>query len=254
LPGFSILSDVVGDLLDTIASGLTTDDPTTYQDARAIIRKYDLETKLPFPVIKIIQWGAENKLAETPKANDKIFSRVHNILIGTNYNSLLAASGKAEALGYHPIILSSQLIGEAKEVAKFFAGIGRDVIRHGLLVNIPACIIGGGETTVTIRGSGKGGRNQEMALSFLSELEKDRHWGEHMHFLAASTDGSDGPTDAAGAFASPEILRRAVANHINIDEYLKNNDSYHFFECVGGLLKTGPTNTNVCDVQILLIK
>ena len=202
----------------------------------------------------MIRLGADHKLPETPKANDTIFSRVSNILIGTNYHSLVAASQEAEALGYHPLILSSQLIGEAREAAKFFTGIARDVVRHGLLAKLPACIIAGGETTVTIRGDGKGGRNQEMALAFLSELEKRVPGDERIHFLSAATDGNDGPTDAAGAFASLEILDRAAILQPNIDDHLKNNDSYHFFESIDGLLKTGPTNTNVCDVQILLIK
>jgi len=249
-----ILSDVVGDRLDTIASGLTTFDDTTFVDAYNVITKYEIETKLPTKVLQVIRYGMEGKIPETPKADDVVFTKVKNILIGTNYLGLLAASRRAEELGYNTVTVSSQIVGEAREVAKVFAAIARDVKRHDLLVQKPACLIAGGETTVTIRGDGKGGRNQELALSFLSELKGDPSTADGIYLLSAATDGSDGPTDAAGAFASKDVLESNEQSSLDINGYLKRNDSYRFFDALGYLLKTGPTNTNVCDLQIVIVK
>lgn len=248
-----ILSDVVGDRLEVISSGMTAPDPSTYQDAQQIIEKYNIAAKIPANVMKIIEEGVAGKIKETPKPNAEIFDNIENILIGTNYLSLLAAEKKAKALGYHSLILSSHLTGEAKEIAKFFVGIARDIQKHNLPIKKPACIIAGGETTVTIHGNGKGGRNQELALSFLAEMERYQLENENIYFLSAATDGNDGPTDAAGAFAAPEISGKANIKKLNIQSYLKNNDAYHFYEKTGFLLKTGATNTNVCDVQILIL-
>jgi glycerate 2-kinase len=248
-----ILSDVVGDKFDSIASGLTTFDRSSFHGASNIIQKYEINNKLPSSVVKIIKYGAEDKIEDTLKEGDKAFSKVHNILIGTNYNSILAASYKAKKLGYNIIILSSQLFGEAKELAKVLIAIAKDIKMHEYS-KLPVCIIGGGETTVTVKGKGKGGRNQEMALSFLSEINKDKELCKDIYFLSASTDGSDGPTDAAGAFASLEFLDDSLKKNLNIEEYLKNNDSYNFFARINGLFKIGPTNTNVCDIQIVIIK
>jgi len=255
-PGTSlnlILSDVAGDRLDTIASGLTVPDPTTYEEARAVVLKYGLRERLPAGVAQLLEQGARGLIPETPKPGDPVFSRVNNFLLGTNRTALLAARVRAEALGYHTVLLTSQLIGEAREAAGFLLGIGRDIRRHGLLVHRPACVIAGGETTVTLRGGGKGGRNQELALSFLAELGEDPGGSAGLYLLSASSDGGDGPTDAAGAFACPEFLRRAGARGLSAREYLARNDSYAFFARIEGLLKTGPTNTNVCDLQILLV-
>ena len=246
-----ILSDVVGDRLDTIASGLTVFDETTYGEAVEIVNKYSLAGKLPERVLAVLKMGLAGMIEETPKSEDRAFSKVINILIGSNYTALQAAAARAVELGYHTVVLSSRITGEAREVAKVYAGIAMDVKKYGLLAEKPACIIGGGETTVTIRGGGKGGRNQEMALSFLAELEEDP--AEGITFLSASTDGNDGPTDAAGAFASLKILEKSKKSGLSLVESLSRNDSYHFFSSLGYLLKTGPTNTNVCDFQICLI-
>ncbi len=254
-PGVSlnfILSDVVGDRLDCIASGPTTPDNSTFHDMLEIINKYDISDKLPGNVKKILDSGLNRTIEDTPKQDDAAFERVNNILIGTNYQSLQAARVKAESLGFNTVILSSQVIGEAREAAKILCGIGKDALKHELLGKKPLCIIAGGETTVTLRGNGKGGRNQEMALSFLSEIENDPEGAQGIYFLSASTDGNDGPTDAAGAFASNEILDSANTEKLSVNQYLKNNDSYNFFDKIGFLLKTGPTNTNVCDLQIML--
>ena len=248
-----ILSDVVGDNLDTIASGLTVYDQSTFSDAIRILKKYSLEHTVPAMVPKILEAGEQGLIEETPKKGDPVLSKVHNILLGTNYTALLAAARKAKLLGYNTAVISSQITGEAREAAKLFFGIAKDVLIHDLLVKKPACVIAGGETTVTLRGSGRGGRNQEISLSFLSQMEKDREQAESIYFLSASTDGNDGPTDAAGAFATHDILRESGKKRLDIEEYLNNNDSYTFFSFLNALLITGPTNTNVCDVHIVLV-
>jgi hydroxypyruvate reductase len=248
-----ILSDVIGDRLDVIASGLTVPDDSTFGEARAVIEKYGIAGQIPSAVRRAIELGASGQIAETPKRGDPVFNCTHNLLIGTLYNSLLAAAEEARGLGLNPLVLSAQMTGEARELAKFLLGLARDVNRRGVLAPRPACLIAGGETTVTLRGSGKGGRNQEMALAFLCELKNDPATAAGVYFLSASTDGSDGPTDAAGAFASCDLYSAAIARGLNPEEYLRNNDSYHFFEIMNALLKTGPTGTNVCDLQILLI-
>ena len=248
-----ILSDVVGDRLDTIASGLTTFDNSTFGQMQTIVKKYGIAEKLPGTVQRIIALGSAGRLPETPKQGDAVFENVKNILIGSNILCLKAAQKKAAVMGYDTVILSSQIIGEAKEVARVLCGIAKDVKKYGLLANTPACIIAGGETTVTLRGRGKGGRNQEAALAFLAEIEKNPQETEGIFFLCASTDGNDGPTDAAGAFASNEVLDWSGKASLSINDCLKNNDSYPFFDQIGCLLKTGPTNTNVCDIQMMII-
>jgi hydroxypyruvate reductase len=249
-----ILSDVVGDRLDTIASGITAPDESTYAQALAIVDKYGVAGKLPPEALRALQLGASGEIAETPKPGDPAFYRAANLLIGTNHAALLAACEEARGLGYNVAPLTCLLTGEAREVAKFLCGIGLDVRRTGMLVKAPACVILGGETVVTVTGEGKGGRNQEMALAFLAELEHDPERGRGISFLSASTDGTDGPTDAAGAFASGELLARAKAAGLSMQQALKANDSYHFFEALGGLYKTGPTRTNVCDLHMLLVE
>jgi hydroxypyruvate reductase len=249
-----ILSDVVGDRLDTIASGPTSPDDTTFEEMERIIKKYEIRDNLPRNVLKILEKGLKKEVEETPKEGNRIFENTKNILIGTNYQSLLACKNKAKSLGYNTLILSSQVVGEAKEVAKVLSGIGKDAKKHDLLKEKPLCIIAGGETTVTLTGDGKGGRNQEIALSYLSEIEKEPDSYENMYFLSASTDGNDGPTDAAGAYADLDLFKKSKEKDLSIDDYLKNNDSYHFFEKIDGLIKTGPTNTNVCDIHLILIE
>jgi glycerate 2-kinase len=249
-----ILSDVVGDRLDSIASGLTSHDQTSFADAVEIVKHYGLEKKLPEAAMEILEAGRKGEIPETPAKGDPAFSRAHNILIGTNLSSLRAAHARAEAMGYHSLILSSQITGEAREIAKFYLGIARDIRKNGLPAPTPACIIAGGETTVTLRGGGRGGRNQEMALSFLRELSADPDSSEGVYFLAASTDGNDGPTDAAGAFACLELAEASREAGLDSGDYLGRSDSYSFFERIGGLYKTGLTGTNVCDLQILIVR
>ncbi len=248
-----ILSDVVGDRLDTIASGITAADDSTYEQALGIIDKYSVAEQLPAEALQATRLGATGAIPETLKPGDATLAKVTNLLIGTNHAALMAACDAARDLGYNVAPLTCLLTGEAREVAKFLAGIALDVRRTGMLVKRPACVILGGETVVTVTGEGKGGRNQEMALAFLAELEHDPESGRNIGFLSASTDGSDGPTDAAGAFASESLLARARAAGLSMQDALKTNDSYHFFEALGGLYKTGPTRTNVCDLHILLV-
>ena len=162
-----ILSDVVGDRLDTIASGLTTGDETTYLEALDILKRYEIAKTIPDLVLQSITMGANGELPETPKKGDPVFEKTHNILIDTNYLALMGARYQAQRLGYTVLLLSSQITGEARETAKVLLGIGKDILKHGIPVKRPACIVSGGETTVTLRGNGKGGRNTELALSFL---------------------------------------------------------------------------------------
>jgi len=249
-----ILSDVVGDRLDTIASGITAADESTYAQALLIVDKYGVADKLPPEALRALELGAAGEIAETPKPGDPALGRATNLLIGTNHAALLAACDTARALGYNVAPLTCLLTGEAREVAKFLCAVALDVRRTGMLVKPPACVILGGETVVTVTGEGKGGRNQEMALAFLAELEHDPEAGRGISFLSASTDGTDGPTDAAGAYASGELLRKVRLSGLSMQAALKANDSYHFFEALGGLYKTGPTRTNVCDLHILVVR
>ena len=248
-----ILSDVLGDRLDTIASGLTSADASTFADALGVIDKYGLRGKAPAAALHILEEGAAGRLEETLKADDPAALLGTNIILGGNRTAVLAACEHARGLGYNTVALTASLAGEAREVAKVLYGIARDVRGGGLLAKAPACIVAGGETTVTLKGAGKGGRNQELALAFLAELARDERRGQGIHFLSASTDGTDGPTDAAGAFASAEVLALADAAGLSIAASLADNDSYRFFDAIGQLLKTGPTMTNVCDLQLTLI-
>lgn len=249
-----ILSDVVGDRLDTIASGITSADSSTYAQALGIVERHGIGPAIPREALRALELGAAGAIDETPKPGDPALARASNLLIGTNRAALLAACHKARELGCNVAPLTCQLTGEAREAARFIAGIGRDVRDSEMLVRRPACVVLGGETVVTLAGEGKGGRNQEMALAFLAEMERDPRRGRGMAFLSASTDGTDGPTDAAGAYASAGVLERARAAGLSIAAALSANDSYHFFEAVGGLYKTGPTRTNVCDLHMLLVE
>ena len=248
-----ILSDVLGDRLDTIASGLTSADATTFADALGVIDRYGLRGKAPAAALRILEAGAAGRLDETLKPGDPAAQFATNVILAGNRTAVAAACAHARGLGYNTVALTASMAGEAREVAKVLYGIARDVRNGGLLVKTPACVVAGGETTVTLKGAGKGGRNQELALAFLAELARDEYRGQGIHFLSASTDGTDGPTDAAGAFASAEVLAQADAAGLSIAASLVVNDSYRFFDSIGQLFKTGPTMTNVCDLQLTLI-
>jgi hydroxypyruvate reductase len=244
-----ILSDVVGDRLDTIASGPTVPDPTTFEDCLQIIKKYKLQSHLPEKVLAHIKKGREGKVKETPKPGEHIFTRVKNLIVGSNILALKAAQKEAKRLGYNCLILSSSIQGETREVARVHTAICEEIYLSGNPIPPPACILSGGETTVVVRGKGKGGRNQEFALAACREIRGL----EQVLMLSAGSDGTDGPTDAAGAFVDGSTWRRAQERGLNPEKFLNNNDSYHFFQKLGDLFITGPTNTNVMDLRILLV-
>jgi len=240
-----ILSDVIGDDLDVIGSGPTVPDRSTFADARAIFEKYTIWKKLPSAVRKRFT----SPLDETPKPGDQIFAKTRNIIVGSNALAVDAAALEARRLGFHTQVLTTFLEGEAREVARVHAAIAREIRTSGRPVRAPACVISGGEPTVTIRGTGLGGRNQEFALAAALEIADLRE----VVILSAGTDGTDGPTDTAGAIADGTTIERAQALGLSAAAFLANNDSYHFFGATGDLIKTGPTGTNVADIQLILI-
>ena len=251
-----ILSDVVGDELESIASGLTAPDPTTFDDALRICRDYRIIDSLPERVRAMLEAGSRGAIPETPKPGDGVFQTVYPVLIGTNALALEAARARAEALGYNTLVLTSRLTGEAREIARLFTGVGAEIAARETPLERPGCILAGGETTVTLRGNGLGGRNQEMALTVLAEIADRPMAYTGVTFLSFGTDGNDGPTDAAGGWASAKIAREVEQGPGRgaLARALAGNDSYYFLESVGALLKTGPTNTNVCDIQVLLVE
>jgi len=244
-----ILSDVVGDDLDVIASGPTVPDNSTFADCLAIVEKYGIASRLPRPVTAYFQKGRDGRAPETPKAGDPVFGKTCNIIVGSNIDAIMAARREAVDRGYTTLILSSMIEGETSAVAQVHAAIAKEVLKTGHPAPPPVCILSGGETTVTLKGSGLGGRNQEFALSAASDIAG----ADIVVLLSGGTDGNDGPTDAAGAISDNTTLERARAQNLTIGHFLANNDSYHFFKHLGDLLHTGPTNTNVMDIRILLI-
>ncbi|MBN2298983.1 MAG: glycerate kinase [Deltaproteobacteria bacterium] len=249
-----ILSDVIGDRLDTIASGITVADDTTFAQAQGIIEKYHINDIIPASITALIQAGLAGKVPDTPKPGDKAFANISNILLGNNAAACRAARDYGATLGYKACFLTSSLSGEASQIARFFTAMAKDIDQKTSDLARPALIVAGGETTVTIRGNGKGGRNQEMALAFLIDLLESYQDFSGIHFLSGGTDGNDGPTDAAGAVVSFDMKNAVAKTGLKPLEYLDNNDSYHFFEKLGGLIMTGPTNTNVCDIQLLIVE
>jgi len=249
-----ILSDVIGDRLDTIASGITVADETTFAQAQGIIDKYHIQDRIPASITALIHAGLDGKVPDTPKPGDRAFENISNILLGNNAAACRAARDYGATLGYKACFLTSSLSGEASQIARFFTAMAKDIDQKTSDIARPALIVAGGETTVTIRGTGKGGRNQEMALAFLVDLLESYQDFSGIHFLSGGTDGNDGPTDAAGAVVTFDMREAIAEQGLKPLEYLENNDSYHFFEKLGGLVITGPTNTNVCDVQLLIVE
>ncbi|MFQ5638149.1 MAG: glycerate kinase [bacterium] len=244
-----ILSDVVGDCLDVIASGPTVADLTSFSDAKETLERYDLWERTPGAIKKRISRGVTGEAPENPKPDDEIFTRVQNVIVGNNQQALLAAEVKAQDLGYHTLILSSFIEGETREVARVHSAIAKEIQATGNPLMPPACVISGGETTVTIRGHGKGGRNQEFALAAAIGIDGL----ENVVILSAGTDGTDGPTDAAGALCDGKTACRAKQEGRSPGEHLTENNAYAFFEALGDLLITGPTNTNVMDLRLVLV-
>ncbi|MEC4677014.1 MAG: glycerate kinase [Nitrospirota bacterium] len=244
-----ILSDVIGDRLDVIASGPTAPDKTSFSDAINILEKYRLAEKTARPVFDMLNRGARHLIPETPKDDNAVFENVENIIIGDNKKALQAAIAEAERLGLKAEIISTEIKGEAREAGKWLAKKAAE-IRREKGPGPPLCLISGGETTVTVLGNGLGGRNMELALSFAIAIEGT----EGITLLSAGTDGTDGPTDAAGAVVTGHTTEKAVAAGLDPKEYLRNNNTYNFFKKTGGLFVTGPTGTNVTDIQILIVK
>jgi len=240
---------VVGDQLDVIGSGPTVPDPSTFEEAVEILRKYNLLGKISASIKDYLESGRKGDVEETPKPGDAVFSEVHNCIIGSNAFALRAAGREAASLGLNTLILSSLIVGETREAARFHTAIAKEVILSGNPVVRPACILSGGETTVTIKGNGLGGRNQEFVLAAALEIRGI----EKIVLLSGGTDGTDGPTDASGALADHTTIDRANSMGLKAKAHLENNDAYPFFKKLGDLLITGPTHTNVMDVRIILI-
>jgi glycerate-2-kinase len=242
-----IVSDVVGDDPGSIASGPTAPDETTYADARSVLEKYRLIDRAPLRIVSHIKAGINGNAPETLKPGDPAFGRVVNVVVASNILALEAAGEKAKALGYRPIILGSRIKGESREVGLVHAGIAAECQASGHPLAPPAAILSGGETTVTVHGSGKGGRNQEFVLGFLGGS------GPGMTLASVDTDGIDGATDAAGAIADETTLKRAKEISLSADDALTTNSSFDFFQKLGDLIYTGPTGTNVSDLRCVLV-
>jgi glycerate 2-kinase len=244
-----IISDVVGDRLDSIASGPTAPDGTTYSDAYNVLNERGLWHKIPRSARNLISKGREGRLPETPKEGSKIFKRVHNFLIGTNMESCKAAARVLKRRGYRTLILSTKIQGEASEVGKVLSGIASDIHERQLPISPPAAIVAGGETTVTVHGKGRGGRNQELVLSAALSIQ-----GLPRTLVSSiGTDGMDGPTNAAGAVADGSTVERGLRKGLDADKYLRENNSHEFFRKLKDLIVTGPTGTNVNDILVAIV-
>ena len=240
-----ILSDVIGDDLDVIGSGLTAPDASTFGGAKTVLEKYGIISRVPASVRERLESGARGEIRETPKAGDPAFTRTQNLVVGSNRLAVEAAAAHARELGFNTIILSTMVEGETREIARMHAAIAKEIARYGHPIAPPACVITGGETTVTLRGDGLGGRNQEFVLAAAIDLAGL----DGAVVLSGGTDGTDGPTPAAGAIADGQTIERGPG----APQYLAANDSYHYFEKLNDLLITGPTNTNVADVRVVLV-
>ena len=242
-----VLSDVVGNPLDAIASGPTVPDTSTWAEAGAVFDRYALWPLAPESVVERLRVGLEGRLPDTPKPGDPLFEHTQTVVVGSNLLACLAAASAGEQMGLNAQVLTTYVEGEAREVGRVLAGLLREVDASGHPLARPCLIVAGGETTVTVRGQGAGGRNQELALAAAFGLRGVRD----VLLASIGTDGNDGPTDAAGAFVDGSTLERAATLGLNPHDHLANNDSYHFFDRLGDLIRTGPTNTNVNDLYLL---
>lgn len=245
-----VLSDVVGDPLDAIASGPTVPDPTTFGEALAVLERHGLGGRAPTAVVARLEAGARGEIEETPSEGHPCFARAETHLVGTNAMALEACAAQAGREGLRPLLLTSTLQGEASTAGRVLAAIGLEARRASRPVEPPACIVAGGETTVTVRGDGLGGRNQELALAAALDIAG----APAMAVFSAGTDGRDGPTDAAGAIAFPDTVVRGRAAGLDAKAFLARNDSYRFFDPLGDLVRTGPTGTNVMDIHLVLVE
>jgi glycerate-2-kinase len=242
-----IISDVVGDRIDAVASGPTAPDPTTYLDVERVLEKYGLWRQIPASVRKIITDGLSGSIPDTPKRESKAFDHVHNLIIANNRASCLAAATAMTKAGYRTKVLTIQIIGEAREAGQIFGSIVRDIRDNSLPYAPPAALVVGGETTVTVRGKGRGGRNQELALAASMRI----NGSDGVVVGSFATDGIEGETDAAGALVDGTTVSRGLKLGMDPEEYLRANDSYHYFSKLKDLVITGPTGTNVNDIAIL---
>lgn len=242
-----ILSDVVGDPLNVIASGPTVPDPTTFEDALSTLHRYEILHKVPPAIVEYLLKGRSGDVPETPKPGDSLFDHVDNFVIGSNALAAQAALNQASAEGLNTLLLTTYLQGEARQAGRMLAAIARQVAQDGQPIPRPACLVAGGETTVTVQGPGKGGRNQELALGAVNELAGL----PDIALVTLATDGGDGPTDAAGAVVTGNTVGDARSLGLDPGAFLARNDAYFFFAPLGDLLKPGPTQTNVNDLALV---
>jgi glycerate 2-kinase len=245
-----IISDVIGDPIDFIASGPTAPDTSSFSDALGIIEKYRVD--VPGSVRNRFEKGTRGRIADTPKPSDPLFEHVENYIIANNRLLIDAAHAKAKELHFNTLILGTEVEGEAKNVGNIFAAIAREIDISGNPIAVPACVLAAGETTVTVRGDGLGGRNQEMAVAWAVAMAS-RSSASPACFASVASDGTDGPTNAAGGIVDPTTCARAAELGLVPARFLSNNDSFNFLKATGDLIITGPTYTNLMDLQILLV-
>ncbi|MFQ6071073.1 MAG: glycerate kinase, partial [Candidatus Aminicenantales bacterium] len=244
-----VLSDVIGDELEFIASGPTVPDSSTFRDCLDVIERYSIRNRVPSSVLDLLERGLKGEVEETPKKGDPAFERTQNVIIGNNRVAIQGAVKKASELGYNTLFFSAEVQGEAREAAITHSVLAARILFSGKPVERPACVVSGGETTVTVKGKGRGGRNQEFVLAASMGIDGL----DNVVILSAGTDGTDGPTEAAGALADGTTIKRAGELGLDARHFLKENDSYNFFKRLGDLIITGPTFTNVMDLQLILV-
>lgn len=248
-----VISDVVHNDLENIASGPTHWDSSTYAEAQKVLIKYNLWGKAPQSLKEVIEKGLQNRIPETLKKENQVFRNVRSFIIGDNLAALEEAHSKALSLGFESSILTSSDQGEAKEAAKNYVSLLKSLGLSKKMISRPLCFLAGGELTVTVKGKGKGGRNMEFVLAALVEAENILRGIDNWLILSIGSDGIDGPTDAAGAWIMPSTLEKAKELSLHPRRYLDNNDSYNFFKKAGGIISSGPTHTNVMDIRLFLL-
>ena len=244
-----VLSDVVGSPLDVIGSGPCAPDPTTFADAWAVLERYRLTDSAPRAALAHLERGLRGEVEETPKPGEPFFAHVHHVIVADNRTAAQAAAARAAELGCQVHLLTTFLEGEAREVGQVLAALAKEQARYHRPLPRPVCLVLGGETTVTVRGAGHGGRNQELALAAALAL----HGWEDVLVVTLATDGVDGPTDAAGAIAAGHTVARARALGLEPWDHLERNDAYPLFAALGDLILTGPSGTNVNDLAFVLV-
>jgi len=247
-----VLSDVVGSPLDIIASGPTVPDHSSWADAWAVVERHGLQAALPDRVVERLRAGLAGQFADTPKSGDPAFASTQTLVIGDNAIAAQAAQQRAAELGFNATVLTTFLEGEAREVARVAVALGREIVAHGPPVAAPTCLILGGETTVTLRGQGTGGRNQELALAAALLLDRLPE-KQRIAVVSLATDGTDGPTNSAGGLVDGTSVDRGQAIGLDAASHLADNNSTPYLEAVGDMLVTGPTQTNVNDLVFVFV-